>query len=231
MRERVLVIDDDAMLVRFLRRCLTQAGYEVHAALGAQQARRLAGELNPAIVLLDLMLPDGDGAILCRELRAESDRLILVLSAKREVADRVVMLDLGADDYLVKPFALSELLAHLRALSRRVRAGGQQLLQCGDLLVDVDAGRAVRGNRELPLTATEYRLLLLFLQHKGQALDEETIADRLWGDTGAAASSNRVEVHVYRLRGKLQAGAEPPLLHTLRAFGRSAAYVVREPLA
>ena len=231
MRERVLVIDDDAMLVRFLRRCLTQAGYDVHTALSAQQARRLVGELNPAIVLLDLMLPDGDGAMLCRELRAESDRLILVLSAKREVADRVVLLDLGADDYLVKPFALSELLAHLRALSRRIRAGGQQVLQCGDLLVDIDAGRAVRGSRELPLTATEYRLLLLLLQHKGQALNEEMIADRLWGDTGAATTSNRVEVHVYRLRGKLQHDAEVPLLHTLRAFGRSASYVVREPVA
>lgn len=231
MRERVLVIDDDAMLVRFLRRCLTQAGYDVHAALSAQQARRMAAELNPAIVLLDLMLPDGDGVTLCRELRAESDRLILVLSARREVADRVVLLDLGADDYLVKPFALSELLAHLRALSRRIRAGGQQALQCGDLLVDIDAGRAVRGGRELTLTATEYRLLLLLLQHKGQALDEETIAGRLWGDAGAATTSNRVEVHVYRLRGKLQQEGEAPLLHTLRALGRSAAYVVREPAA
>ena len=230
MRERVLVIDDDAMLVRFLRRGLAQAGYDVHTAMAAQQARRLAVELDPSIVLLDLMLPDGDGAVLCRELRAGSDRLILVLSARREVADRVLLLDLGADDYLVKPFALSELLAHVRALSRRIRAGGQQLLHCGDLLLDVDAGRVVRGSRELPLTPTEYRLLLLLLQHKGQALDEETIAQRLWGDTGAATTSNRVEVHVYRLRGKLQQDTEAALLHTLRAFGRSAAYVVREPL-
>ena len=141
----------------------------------------------------------------------------------------MLLLDLGADDYLVKPFALSELLAHVRALSRRIRAGGQPLLHCGDLLLDVDAGRVVRGSRELPLTPTEYRLLLLLLQHKGQALDEETIAQRLWGDTGAATTSNRVEVHVYRLRGKLQQDTEAPLLHTLRAFGRSAAYVVREP--
>ncbi len=125
MRERLLVIDDDAMLVRFLRRGLAQAGYDVHAAMTAQQARRMATELDPSIVLLDLMLPDGDGALVCRELRAASERLILVLSARRDIADRVLLLDLGADDYLMKPFALSELLAHLRALVRLRQRGSR----------------------------------------------------------------------------------------------------------
>jgi DNA-binding response OmpR family regulator len=108
-----------------------------------------------------------------------------------------------------------------------VRAAGQSVLHCDDLMVDIDGGRVVRGGRELALTPIEYRLLLLLLQHKGQAMDEEAIAERLWGDTGAATTSNRVEVHVHRLRGKLQQGSETPLLHTLRAFGRSATYVVR----
>lgn len=229
MRERVLVIEDDAMLTRFLRRGLTQAGYDVRAAATVGQARAVLATLDPDIALLDLMLPDGDGSILCRELRAGSDRLIVALSARRDVADRVLLLDLGADDFLVKPFTLPELLAHLRALSRRARAGGQAALVCDDLVVDVDGGRVARGERELALTATEYKLLLLLLRHKGQALDEETIAERLWGDTAAAATSNRVEVHVHRLRSKLQPDGERPLLHTLRAFGRGAAYVIRAP--
>lgn len=229
MHGPLLVIDDDAAQLRFLRRGLEQAGYVVVTAASAREARARAADLDPGIVLLDLLLPDGDGAELCRELRAGSDRLILVLSAKRTVADRVALLDLGADDYLVKPFAFSELTAHLRALTRRVQPRRQQLFTLADLRLDLADHRAMRAGRDLALTAAEFGVLLLLLQHPGQALDEEAIAGALWGDSALATTSNRVEVIVYRLRRKLQPAGETALLQTVRGPGRGAAYVLRAP--
>ncbi len=229
MRDNILVVEDDRMLLRYLRRGLEQQGYRVATASSIRDARELTSEMDPSIVLLDLMLPDGDGRDLCRQLRAASDRVIVVISARREVAERVHLLDVGADDYLVKPFDFTELTAHLRALRRRLEGSAQRELVCGDLVVDVDRRIARRGDRILQLTETQFSLLTLLIRYVGQALDEATIANRLWGDAEAAATSNRVEVHAYRLRAKLHELGEPLMLFTQRTSERGASYVLRAP--
>ena len=222
---RILVVDDEPAVRDALQRALRLEGYEVElAADGAEALRRLASSAPDALVL-DLLMPHVDGLEVCRRLRAAGDQTpVLVLTARDAVSDRVAGLDAGADDYLVKPFALEELLARLRALLRRTGADGRSgLLRFADLTLDPSTREVRRGAREIELTRTEFLLLELFMRHPRQVLTRTVIFDRVWGyDFGP--ESNSLEVYVGYLRRKTEAAGEPRLLHTVRGVG----YVLRE---
>jgi two-component system response regulator MprA len=223
MRELILVIEDEEKILNFLRRGLIYEGYRVETAMDGTVGLASARDNPPDLVVLDWMLPGIDGLEVCRRLRAASNVPILMLTAKDAVADRVQGLDAGADDYLVKPFALDEVLARLRALLRRAKPEAPEVLAFADLKLDTGTHQAFRGERPIDLTAKEYELLELFLQHSRQVLTREVIYDRVWGyDFGG--ESNIIEVYVRYLRQKTEAGGEPRLLHTVRGVG----YVLRE---
>ncbi|CAG7631024.1 response regulator transcription factor [Actinacidiphila bryophytorum] len=220
---RVLVVDDDDAVRRSLAHALTRDGYEVAvAADGGTALAALAAGRHDAVVL-DILMPEPNGLEVCRTLRRRGDRTpILMLTARDLVADRVAGLDAGADDYLAKPFALEELRARIRALLRRSGAD-QEVLRFADLELDTAACRAVRGDRVLDLTRTEYALLELFLRNPRRVLSRTLIFDSVWGyDFGP--SSNALWVYVSYLRAKLEAGGEPRLVQTVRGLG----YVLRE---
>jgi two-component system, OmpR family, response regulator MprA len=222
---QILVVDDEPAVRDSLDRALRLEGYEVElAGDGAEALEAIAGD-SPDAVVLDLMMPHVDGLEVCRRMRAAGDRTpVLVLTARDAVSDRVKGLDAGADDYLVKPFALDELLARLRALLRRSgESAPGQMLGFSDLTFDPVAHQVKRGDREIELTRTEFLLLELFLLHPRQVLTRSVIFERVWGyDFGP--DSNSLEVYVSYLRRKLEAGGEPRLLHTVRGVG----YVLRE---
>jgi two-component system response regulator MprA len=222
----VLVVDDEPTLRDALERALRAEGYHVStAADGGAALERMASD-RPDLVVLDVLMPVMDGLEVARSLRAAGDRTpILVLTARDSVSDRVEGLDAGADDYLVKPFALDELLARIRALLRRSStATGDRPLRFADLELDPVTRDVRRGDRAIELTRTEFLLLELFLLNPRRVLTREVIFDRVWGyDFGP--SSNALEVYVGYLRRKTEAGGEPRLIHTVRGVG----YVLREP--
>ncbi len=233
---RVLVVDDDAAVRESLERSLRFEGYEVATAVDGLDALYAVGRDQPDIVILDVMMPRVDGLEACRQLRARGDDVpVLMLTARDGLADRVSGLDVGADDYLVKPFALEELFARLRALARRAALAARVVgatpgepvattLSYAGVTLDQASRQVTRGERELTLTKTEFELLELFLNHPRQVLSRSTIMERVWGyDFGP--TSNSLEVFVSYLRRKLEAGGEPRLLHTVRGVG----YVLREP--
>lgn len=223
MAARILVIEDDEAILAFLRRGLGYEGYEVDTAENGQKGLALAGGNRPDLVVLDWMLPGMDGLEVCKRLRSMGKLPILMLTAKDSVNDRVQGLDAGADDYMVKPFNLDELMARIRALLRRTQAPKQKSYTFGDLVLDTGTRRAQRGDRVIDLTAKEYELLELFMRNPRQVLTREMIYDNVWGyDFGG--ESNIIEVYVRYLRQKLEEGKEARLLHTVRGMG----YVMRE---
>jgi two-component system, OmpR family, response regulator MprA len=223
IRARLLVIDDDEQLLTALRRALAYEGYDVDVAPSGEDGLHVARDAPPDLVVLDVRLPGIDGLEVCRRLRAGGDVPVLMLTARDEVADRVAGLDAGADDYLVKPFAVDELLARVRALLRRRAPAQGGELRLADLTLD-PATRAVRrAGRELALTPKEFDLLALFLQHPRQVLTRELLFERVWG-YDFDGQSNVLDVYVGHLRNKLEAEGEPRLLHTVRGVG----YVLRE---
>jgi len=220
---RILVIDDDPKVTVMLRRGLGYEGYTVDTALGGQEGLQLAREHSPDLVILDIMMPGMDGLEVCRRFRTEGNVPVLMLTARDGVADRVVGLNAGADDYLVKPFAFEELLARVRALLRRGQAPLPEQLEYGDLLLDTGSRRALRQGQEVKLTTTEYRLLELFLRHPHQVLPKEMLLERVWGyDFGG--DSNVLEVYIRYLRNKLETAGGSRLIHTMRGSG----YVLRQ---
>lgn len=222
---RVLVIDDDPKITALLRRALTFEGYEVITAASGQEGVDMALMEAPDLVVLDIMLPGLDGWEVCRQVRQHSTVPILMLTARDEVADRVKGLNLGADDYLVKPFALEELLARVHAMLRR----SKQLEEAGrrlkfvDLILDLDSREARRGERTFALTAKEFDLLKLFMENPRRVLGRDMIMDRIWG-YDYSGESNVLEVYIGMLRQKLEEKGEPRLIHTVRGVG----YVLRE---
>jgi two-component system response regulator MprA len=222
----VLVVDDEPAVRESLERSLRFEGYEVSLASDGEQALAAVAKQVPDVVILDVLMPRLDGLQTCRQLRARGESLpILMLTARDGVADRVVGLDAGADDYLVKPFALEELLARLRALLRRRpdEDDPDQVLAFSDLSLDPVTRDVKRGDRSLSLTVTEFNLLEMFLEHPRQVLTRGQIVERVWG-FALEYSSNSLEVYVGYLRRKLEADGEPRLLHTVRGVG----YVLRE---
>jgi two-component system response regulator MprA len=221
---RILVVDDDLAVCRSIDRALRLDGYEVITVPSGTQALEAMASDSPDALVLDLQLPDLDGLAVCRRIRSDgNDTPILMLTARDGIDDRVQGLDAGADDYLVKPFALEELLARLRALLRRRFEGEGGVLRFGELTLDLASREAHRGDRAFVLTRIEFDLLELFLRHPRQVLTREVLLNKVWGfdfDSG----TNSLAVYVGYLRRKTEAGGEPRCIHTVRGVG----YVLRD---
>jgi two-component system, OmpR family, response regulator MprA len=223
---RVLVVDDAPAVRRALERALRLERHDVILAEDGEEALDRLAAAPADAVILDVMMPRLDGLEVCRRLRQAGDRTpVLMLTARDAVDDRVEGLDVGADDYLIKPFALRELQARLRALLRRTGdgAGDGEVLRYGDLVLDPIAHEVRRGDRLIDLSKTEFQLLELFMRHPRQVLTRSTIFEHVWGyDFGP--TSNALGVYMGYLRRKTEAGGEPRLLHTVRGIG----YVLRD---
>lgn len=215
----ILLVDDDEGILASLRRGLVLEGYQVSLAADGEAALSAATEQLPDLVILDVMLPGVDGFEVCRRLReVDAAMPIIMLTARDAVPDRIAGLEMGADDYLVKPFAYGELLARVRVRLRRRQVVEQPVLAYADLTMNVKTREVRRGEREIPLTATEFELLRLFLQHPRQVLTRDLIYERVWGyDFGG--ESKIIEVYVRYLREKLEAAGEPRLIQTVRGVG------------
>jgi two-component system response regulator MprA len=222
---RILVVDDEPAVQNALLRALTLEHYDVAKAADGTEALERMGRTPYEAIILDIAMPRMNGLEVCARLRESGDRTpVLMLTARGEVDDRVAGLDAGADDYLVKPFALRELLARVRALLRRAieEDGKQETLSFEDLRLDLRAHEAWRGERMLALTRTEFSLLEMFLRHPRQVLTRSAIFENVWGyDFGS--SSNSLGVYMGYLRRKTEVADEPRLLHTVRGVG----YVLR----
>jgi two-component system response regulator MprA len=220
----VLIVEDDRSISAMLRRGLTFEGYQVVIAENGPQGLERARAVEPDLIVLDVMLPGMNGFDVCHRLRSEGVAVpIIMLTARDDVSDRVTGLDVGADDYLVKPFAFPELLARLRALLRRRdgRPAGEpepDSLAYADLTLDTRTRFAFRGERQIELTTREYDLLHLFLQHPNQVLTRDQIMERVWG-FDFPGESNVLEVYVSNLRRHLEADGESRLLQTVRGAG------------
>ncbi|MCL6477439.1 MAG: response regulator transcription factor [Peptococcaceae bacterium] len=221
----ILIIDDDPKITALLKRALTFEGYSVNVADCGAEGLNMALAGNPDLVVLDIMMPGMDGWEVCRRIRTERDVPVLMLTARDDVADRVKGLDMGADDYLVKPFALEEFLARVRALLRRQKpaAEGRRRLSFADLTLDTGTREVFRGEREVRLTAREFDMLLIFMEHPRQVLTRDTLMERVWG-YDYSGESNVLEVYVGMIRQKLEEGGEKRLIHTVRGVG----YVLKE---
>lgn len=220
MDMKILVVDDEEAVRESLRRALQLEGYDVELASdGAEALDLLAAEpAQPDAIVLDVLMPRLDGLEVARELRREGNSVpILMLTARAAVDDRVAGLDAGADDYLVKPFSLQVLAAHLRAVLRR-REPSPEVLRVADLELDTGSHDASRGERRFALTSTEYRLLLHLMREAGQVIPKAALTRRVWG-YDFEGNENVCEVYVGYLRQKLEAGGEPRLIHTLRGAG------------
>jgi len=226
---RLLVVEDEVKLAQYLHKGLTENGHVVDLAHDGIEGRRLAVGGDYDLVLLDLMLPGVDGFGVLAALReAQRSTPVLMLTARGQVEDRVRGLEQGADDYLVKPFAFSELLARVGALLRRGAPAGVQSatqLQLGDLEIDLVSRKAQRAQQRLDLTAKEFKLLALLLRRRGQILSRTTLAEQVW-DMNFDSDTNVVEVAVRRLRAKIDDPFPAKLLHTVRGMG----YVLEERL-
>lgn len=216
---RVLVVEDEASIADFLVRGLTEQGYAVDLARDGAAALELLAVATIDVVVLDVMLPKVDGFEVCRRMRAGGDSTpVLMLTARDAVEDRVRGLDTGADDYLVKPFAFSELLARVRALSRREREMTDRVLRVGDLELDTATREARRGGRAIELTTKEYALLEYLMHNPGRVLTRTMITERVW-NYEAFNVANVIDVYVGRLRRKVDDGAACRLIYTVRGAG------------
>jgi two-component system, OmpR family, response regulator MprA len=218
---RVLVVDDEPQLRRALERALKLEGYEVALAADGDEALAAAGGAPMDAIVLDVLMPKRDGLEVCRELRAQGDRTpVLMLTARDAVQDRVDGLYAGADDYVVKPFALEELLARLRALLRRTNGDATEELSYADLRLDPSTREVHRGERPIELTKTEFSLLEHLLRHPRLVLTRSQLFEAVWGyDFGPR--SNSLEVYIGYLRRKTEEGGEPRLIQTVRGVGYS----------
>lgn len=221
---RILVVEDEADLNRILVKTLTKAGYSADGCLDGNEVRDYLLGAEYDAILMDVMLPGTDGFTLVRQLRDRGvDTPILFLTARDSVADRVAGLDLGADDYLVKPFDFDELLARIRAMTRKHVGSRSNLFTVGDLTVDTRRQTAERGGREIALLPKEFAILEHLVRNKGVVVSREQLEDRIW-NYEYTGSSNNVDVYMSRLRKKIDEGSSTKLIHTIRGAG----WVIRE---
>jgi len=222
-RDLILVVDDDPKIVALLKAYLLRAGYDVATAGDGREAVRLVRDLRPRLVVLDLMLPELDGMDVTREVRRESDVPILMLTARGALADRIRGLGQGADDYLLKPFAPSEVVARVQAILRRVRPD-QRVLRHADLEIDLDRREALRAGEVLELSPLEFRLLAALIEAEGRVLSRDRLLDVLGGPHSDGVLERSVDVYVGRLRSKLGDDPERPrYVATVRGTGYRAA--------
>jgi DNA-binding response OmpR family regulator len=215
----VLLVDDHDAIRRTVAAGLELEGFSVVPASGGRAALEAAERVHPAVVLLDLNMPDLDGLEVLRRLREGGDQVpVCVLSARDEVDDRVRGLQAGADDYIVKPFAMQEVVARVQALLRRRPAPEGEALQAGDLRLDPRARAAHRGGRQLVLTRREFELLEFLMRHPGEVVERRRLHEEVWGYT-FDPGTNVADVFVGYLRRKLEADGEPRVLHTVRGIG------------
>ncbi len=219
----IWIVEDDAVILEGLTYSLTQEGYQVLTSGTVRDALSLLERNTPFdFCLLDVMMPDGTGFEICRAIRARSQVPILFLTACSDEVNTVMALEQGADDYIAKPFHLRELLARMKAILRRTQgASGQtpSLIQVGENQINTQTAKVTRGGEEVVLTATEYRLLLVFLNHRGQNLSRQQILDCLWDEAGDFVNDNTLTVYIKRLRQKLGDTEENHLIKTIRGYG------------
>lgn len=215
---RVLIVDDDEGVTSVVKRALDRDAYQTATAHDVAEARAQLADFRPDAVVLDILMPGVDGLTFCRELRRDHPAIgILMVTAKDAAFDQIAGLDAGADDYLVKPFSLQVLEAHLRAVLRR-RQREPEILRAGDLELDTSSRRARRNGRDIELTATEFRLLAQLMREAGKPIPKHELTQRVWGyDFGG--NDNVLEVYIGYLRNKLEQQGEPRLIHTLRGIG------------
>lgn len=217
----VLVVEDDNIILEGLVISLRQEGYDVLEAGTQKQALsfvKSGAEFH--ICLLDVMLPDGDGYTICKEIRKKSDVPILFLTACEDEVHTVLALEQGADDYITKPFRIRELLARMKAILRRTNASIENsIVMVGENQVHIQAGKVYRNQEEINLTAMEYKLLLIFINHAGQTLSRKQILNAIWDDVGDFVNDNTLTVYIKRLREKLNATEEQPIISTVRGIG------------
>jgi two-component system KDP operon response regulator KdpE len=206
---RVLVVDDEPQILRALQSTLRGAGYAVEAAMTAAAALTAAATRPPDAVILDLVLPDGSGVEVCRELRQWSKVPVLVLSALGDEREKVAALDAGADDYVTKPFGVDELLARLRAMLRRAAPPGSPVIEVGELHLDVEKHALSRNGELVQLTPHEFGLMRLFMQNEGKLLTHKTILKEVWGPA-YESESHYIHVYVSQLRRKVERDATRP---------------------
>ncbi|MBH5319268.1 response regulator transcription factor [Paenibacillus sp. GSMTC-2017] len=226
MRSHIVIVDDDEKIISMLRRSLAFEGYEVTTASNGAEGLKALLHIEPDLLILDVMMPHIDGWEVCRRVRESGSSVpVMMLTAKDDVIDRVKGLDLGADDYLVKPFALEELLARVRALLRRksdkLEDSSNQLM-FDDLVLDMDAREAIRFGRRIELTSKEYDLLLLFMNNPRRVLTRDAIMEKIWG-YDFSGESNVLEVYIAMLRQKIEDGGGKRIIQTVRGTG----YVLR----
>lgn len=217
----VLVVEDDAIILEGLVISLRQEGYDVLEAGTQEQALSfLKNGVEFHICLLDVMLPDGDGYTLCKEIRKKSDIPILFLTACEDEVHTVLALEQGADDYITKPFRIRELLARMKAILRRTGVSLENnIVMVGENQVHMQTGKVYRNQEEISLTAMEYKLLLIFINHAGQTLSRKQILNAIWDDVGDFVNDNTLTVYIKRLREKLNATEEQPIISTVRGIG------------
>ncbi|MBV9357942.1 MAG: response regulator transcription factor [Chloroflexi bacterium] len=215
----ILVVEDDTRIARVVEQALAEAGHQIDIAYDGLDGLERAEAGTYDLLILDVMLPEMDGLAVARDLRRQRVRTpILMLTARDAVADRVRGLDSGADDYLIKPFALEELLARVRALGRRAGDGADAVLEVGDLRLDTERHEVAREDRPIELTAKEFDLLAYLMRNAGRVLSKDQITDHVWG-YDAQATSNVVEIYVHYLRDKIDRGFPRPLIRTVRGVG------------
>jgi len=217
----ILLAEDDLRLARAVRRVFEEESHKVEITGDGRSALRLAQNGEFDVMLLDVMLPEMDGFEVCKRMRTGGVQTpVLMLTARTDVTDRVKGLDSGADDYLIKPFAVAELLARARALGRRgsPARNGREQMRDGDLTLDVSRHSAVRGNQEIELTVKEFQLLELLLRHQGQVLSRSQILDHVW-QYDRDFASNVVDIYIHYLRNKVDKGFKVQLIHTIRGVG------------
>jgi two-component system KDP operon response regulator KdpE len=219
-KPRILVIDDEAQILRFLRASLNANGFDVIEARTGAEGRAKAASEHPDLIVLDLGLPDGDGKDVLRDIRKASETPILILSAREREAEKVEALDLGADDYVNKPFGIEELMARLRAaLRHRLRQQGEApIFRLGDLSVDIPRRVVKRGEEQIHLTPKEFDLLRLFVKYPGKVLTQRQILQEVWGPAHVA-DAEYLRVYIGQLRRKLHATREMPIIETEPGVG------------